>query len=637
MPSTKSKSAIINGKVKERVDRRSYHRQAPPSPEMEHSPRLPTPESILQDALSNLQQRAVVQDTIQSMLIDVELAATLSKELVVMEREEELKQRARASERALQEARAVQQEQVHHKRLLADELVKELWSLATEIGALKRWKDEHQPIVEKHDELIAKLMYAEDQIEELKLRPVVAPAQDTRVPEEPPRVGDGKPIASQELQVSAVPATEIKETLDKFISESKKMELLAGISDEQTKQSKRTIAIQPPDDKEKSEEPVPRLTNEVPEECQNPEAQEDVPVVMILSEDHEEAPGLESLEISILMEVFGFLDAIEILNLAQVNVTFFSRIDSLFGSGEGMMPDPPIPTTIETSPMELTPTVVQMPPDPYVARAPPQTPQPMQTAASKLDAATSPQGRQGIFSILQNRAAAAAAAAAARPRIRGRAPRLAVKQAQPITEAMATSMGAKLTDTELTAIITMRTRLDQREKDVAELLKEKEDLSAKLEGTEAVKQFLIGKVRDVEKTLSKSLEDEAKVAQQVASDQEVIAFLDSRVQELERNERKLLSELKATNEELVRTKNQNSKKTTVLGDMLQFERERSTENEKEFKATKKLLVKEVKHCRSQLTALQAERDGYREQNERLRKAVFTNGASHGSPVRDDRY
>jgi chromosome segregation ATPase len=144
-------------------------------------------------------------------------------------------------------------------------------------------------------------------------------------------------------------------------------------------------------------------------------------------------------------------------------------------------------------------------------------------------------------------------------------------------------------------------------------------------------------VRDVEKTLSKSLEDEAKVAQQVASDQEVIAFLDSRVQELERNERKLLSELKATNEELVRTKNQNSKKTTVLGDMLQFERERSTENEKEFKATKKLLVKEVKHCRSQLTALQAERDGYREQNERLRKAVFTNGASHGSPVRDDRY
>lgn len=603
----------------------------PPST-MEPSSRLPTPESILQDALSNLQQRAVVQETIQSMLVDVELAVTLSKELVVMEREEELKQRARASERALQEARAVQQEQVHHKRLLADELVKELWSLATEIGALKRWKDEHQPIVEQYDELIAKLMHAEDQIEELKLRPIAAPAQDTRAPQEPPIVSGGKPLASQELQVSATPSSETEETPTIVITESETKELSAEISAEPTKEAEPEISVLPVDEavKETSEEPVVGPTHQIPEEAPEPEVQEDAPVVMMLSEDDEKTPGLESLEVPILMEVFGFLDAMEILNLAQVNVAFFSRIDSLFGSGEGMMPDPPIPTTIETKPMELTPTMVQMPPDPYVARAPPQTPHPIQPAATKPDAATSPQGRRGIFSMLQNRAASAAAAG---PRMRGRAPRTAVKQAQPITEAMATSMGSKLTDTELTAIITMRTRLDQREKDIAELMKEKEDLSAKLEGTEAVKQFLIGKVREVEKTLSKSQEDESKVTQQIASDQEVIAFLDSRVQELERNERKLLSELKATSEEWARTKNQNSKKITVLGDMLQFERERSTENEKEFKATKKLLVKEVKHCRSQLTALQAERDGYREQNERLRKAVFTNGASHGSPIR----
>ena len=117
-------------------------------------------------------------------------------------------------------------------------------------------------------------------------------------------------------------------------------------------------------------------------------------------------------------------------------------------------------------------------------------------------------------------------------------------------------------------------------------------------------------------------------------------FLDGRVNELERNLRKLSTDFKATQDELNRTKNQNSKKITVLGDMLQFEREQSTENDREWKATKKLLVKEVKNCRSQITALQAERDGYREQNARLRKAVLSNGVSNGSPSkseRDDRY
>jgi hypothetical protein len=66
--------------------------------------------------------------------------------------------------------------------------------------------------------------------------------------------------------------------------------------------------------------------------------------------------------------------------------------------------------------------------------------------------------------------------------------------------------------------------------------------------------------------------------------------------------------------------------------MLQFERERVSENEREWKATKKLLVKEIKSCRAQLLALQAERDGFREQNERLKKAVLLTNPSNGGSM-----
>ena len=44
--------------------------------------------------------------------------------------------------------------------------------------------------------------------------------------------------------------------------------------------------------------------------------------------------------------------------------------------------------------------------------------------------------------------------------------------------------------------------------------------------------------------------------------------------------------------------------------------------EKEWKATKKVLIKEVKQCRAQIISLEAERDGLREQNGKLRDALL---------------
>jgi hypothetical protein len=62
-----------------------------------------------------------------------------------------------------------------------------------------------------------------------------------------------------------------------------------------------------------------------------------------------------------------------------------------------------------------------------------------------------------------------------------------------------------------------------------------------------------------------------------------------------------------------------------------------TENERDWKATRKVLIKEVKSCRGHIMALQAEREGLQEQNERLKRAVMSSGAMNGlSPLIDDR-
>jgi chromosome segregation ATPase len=200
---------------------------------------------------------------------------------------------------------------------------------------------------------------------------------------------------------------------------------------------------------------------------------------------------------------------------------------------------------------------------------------------------------------------------------------------QPLNAKVAQSMASKLSDAELAAIIAMTDKLSKLEKEVHLLRNEKEVIAAKLEGTEAVKQFLIGKVRDVEIKLSRSKEDEVKVTQQIASDQEVIAFLDSRVQELEQQTEYLTKEKTATQAELDSLKVSTSKKITMLSDMLKYEREKIREDEGEWKATKKVLVKEVKSCRAQILALQAERDGLKEHNDMLRRAIVQTGGSGG--------
>ena len=80
---------------------------------------------------------------------------------------------------------------------------------------------------------------------------------------------------------------------------------------------------------------------------------------------------------------------------------------------------------------------------------------------------------------------------------------------------------------------------------------------------------------------------------------------------------------------MARIKEQAEQKSMVMGDMLQFERDKWTESDREWKATKKVLVKEVRSCRAQIATLQAQKEGFRQQAQTLRNAILpsTNNTS----------
>ena len=403
-------------------------------------------------------------------------------------------------------------------------------------------------------------------------------------------------------------------------------------------------------------------------------------MVVSLEEDESSSNGnnqlrLEDFEDTILMNIFAFLDALEILNTAQINTSMYNRVDALFGLGDGATDN----TTIATEEEGSTTATTTVPPttttttaasvhrraddsSPATAAAgtteherkprssstgdapsaassttTPVTPTrdnqhktslPAGTTSTTTTTTTSTQQQaaavmNNVFQMFQpRRGTSTTAGSPSRRTTTGTTPLM--------NAATASAVAAKLTDTELNAILSMMERMRSKEAAVEKLKVENEQLRAAHEGTQAVKDFLIQKVRAMEESLTAQEENETKVAQQIASDQEVIAFLDARVQALEWQVQNLQQARADLEKEKTTLRNNLEQRTAVLQDMLQFERERFVEFEKDAKGTKKVLVKEIKLCRNQITALTAERDALQEQNQTLQSAVLhTPGGSGG--------
>jgi hypothetical protein len=95
------------------------------------------------------------------------------------------------------------------------------------------------------------------------------------------------------------------------------------------------------------------------------------------------------------MQVFAYLDALDILNTAQVNISMYSCVDSLFGLGGGDGQDEEDTldkstiATFESGPYSGTANNLQQSsPQPQSATAQPQQPQPTDNATNNATAAT---------------------------------------------------------------------------------------------------------------------------------------------------------------------------------------------------------------------------------------------------------
>jgi len=543
--------------------------------------------------------------------LDLETTHHLQQQLE-LESTQKLLEKAQTEQQGVTlEAHTERLERYDRRVELADQFVVELLQVNNEMKELQAWKETHAYKVRNYELILAKLAKTEADLAEAKRLASLAPKVEQAENNVETAVVSEEPVEKTTAEsVEPTPEETPEETTIETTTTPTATPEAPGAepADNETPtdmDQKPTATIES------------TVENEHPVEDQKPAAAEVVSIDV--EAEIEEVPSLVTLEVEPLMMVFGFLDAMDILNTAQINLEMYNKVDNIFGiSEDGQTPPAPTPP-----PPPKTPAPPARPPAaPSSTTTTTATTSSAATAASagssSASAATGVMG--GMFSMLQPAAPPAPATPKSAPPAPSSQP-----QSQPLNAKVAQSMASKLSDAELAAIISMTDKLSKLEKEVHMMKTEKEVMVGKLEGTEAVKQFLIGKVRDVEVKLQRSKEDEIKVTQQIASDQEVIAFLDSRVQELEEQTVNLTMESSGTQAGFDNLKVSSAKKITMLSDMLKYEREKLREDESDWKATKKVLVKEVKSCRAQILALQAERDGLKEQNDMLKRAIVSKG------------
>lgn len=413
-----------------------------------------------------------------------------------------------------------------------------------------------------------------------------------------------------------------------------------------------------------------------------------IPTIQQQPQQESQVNVLECLDETLILHIFSYLDAIDVVHTAMVNVSFYARVDSLFGLSTGgggatpatttaisttpevatITPDPSTlpttttPTTILADSSSSSTTILQSSIESLASSSIPSTATtttssdtkstvppkvgPLANVLSRLGQPKTPQttsGRKKPVMTSSKNDVSSSTTASTTASVGATVGTTTLSSVDPVAPAittstttttkstsatstwgsMANSMADKLTQAELAVIIRMVEQIRSKDREIAKIAAEREDLAARLESTEAVKEFLISRVKDAERSLKIKEEEAAKTLQQFTSDQEVIGYLDYRVKELERMWKESEEKFATTNNEYLDFKSKAQKRQIVLEDMLQFERQQLADSESEWKATKKVLVKEVKHCRAQLLALQAERDSLRHKNSQLKQALLT--------------
>ena len=371
-----------------------------------------------------------------------------------------------------------------------------------------------------------------------------------------------------------------------------------------------------------------------------------------------------------LMVLFSFLEAEEILSVAELNMLMYSRVDALFGLGGEASNQEERTGTENNQDSDETheghvcaPTIVEVPPPPSGPDegAGPGRPIEPREAAPRIGLAG--QAQEGAHLIgsavgnavsnllwqrnLQRERIASNSSASSLPirdqneilddatrpspnaaaNVGSDAASAAKYQSPPplLTAGLASKIASKLSPQELSVIIEMRTKINQLEEELVKGKERQDDLMAELRGIEGVKDFLVSKLRDIERSKSTKIDDTERTAKQVASDQEVIGFLDNKVGELEMHCAKLSAEREQLKKELTEMRKEG--KVRFLEDQIKLMRDEVVDHGKQWKMEKKVLVKEVKDNRHKLAILEAEKRGMQSELTRLKREL-SSSAGH---------
>ena len=195
-----------------------------------------------------------------------------------------------------------------------------------------------------------------------------------------------------------------------------------------------------------------------------------------------------------------------------------------------------------------------------------------------------------------------------------------VQLSKDVTEALV----KKLSATEYKAVLAVSEALKKQTAEGEQLRADKDDLAARLANTETVRDFLVQKLRSAELALKATMKEAGQLRKQALADGEIISYLDLRGQDLDtqNQESELARKHLQASINLQQATFAHAEKR--LGAELLEARARLEETETSQRATKKLLVKEVKSLRAQLEVVTKERNIYGAQI-RVLKDTLTGG------------
>jgi len=651
----------------------------------------PTTQAIqtLQATTDTLLIQSEVSNALNSIITDIETAHCLTEKLKQEQKLAELEQRVRISEHALAEYKAMEWQKKKESEVLGDLFVKDILTLGV------KWKELEQKayIGEngsfKSDEKVGDCVQPEkcgdndgsevltstqgqtqtDILQEEEEKEACNEQEDLKIEQErKSQMEEEQPFTlnHEESEKDAVldSATEQKPavgTSSKTINDIE-VDNKASTKSKKASDSSTSLASQ-----------GSKVDTSVKEKVKTKKVK-----IRRKKVKKERITTLQDLDGKLLLTIFEYMDALDIVNMAQTNIGLYSKVDSIFGLGGSVILSSPSQDLEEEEESEYESEyeeIVEEQDSSIVEHIQTQdlvyteevcmTPQASNVSglAKKVEedtkmAATSSQAT--IVSLPPSTSDQSFASSVTVAKISeqpNKAPTLKVdidndsKESQlndsssalltrePLNKpaptfhmsaGVAKSLSTKLSPVELSAIITMREQLRKKSQEMKDLQSDYDDLTAQLVGIVSVKEVLTEKLQKLQTELVNSKDIAAKVTRQTSSDQEVISFLDERVQELEKKLGRIEKEQLSADKEVQKIKSASEKQVAVLGDLLTFERDQLDSNEKEWKSTKKLLVKEVKNCRAQIMALEAEKEGLRNENDQLREALLSVGVSSGS-------